>query len=292
MTAHDATTAFARDHAFDLHALPAEERDAIRCVVDCHNAVNEGYARLPEAVLEQDAAVGLLWQLYERCTEQVQGALVAMATACPASSEVLARVSLEATVAIRYILGDRNSRMASYLMDHVVQAERQERQWRKAAEQLQGEEKSVYLAACDYRMQGIEAMKSVVGMLAAQLVSSGSVPSWPNIGSRFEAIGDNLAYRTFYARLCTATHFDAEETLRYVIGKATGPEMLERIAVETVMFSRFMLAEAVRAYAEAGKEYARSYSMEKAIETCESAESLMRFHSLSLSRHVGGIELS
>jgi hypothetical protein len=52
MTATDATAAFARDHAFDIRALAMEERDAIRCVIDCHNAVNKGYARLPQAVLE------------------------------------------------------------------------------------------------------------------------------------------------------------------------------------------------------------------------------------------------
>lgn len=292
MTTSDATAAFVSDPAFDTSALLVEERDAIRCVIDCHNAVNEGYAHLSQAVLEQDAGVGLLWQLYERCTEQVQGALVAMATACPASSEVLTRVSLEATVTIRYILGDRNPRLASYLQDHVVQSERQVRQWRKAAEQLQGQERSIYFAACDYRMRGIAAMKSVVGMLIAQLAPAGGVPSWPNIASRFEAIGDGLIYRTFYARLCMETHFDAEETLRNFIGKTTSPEIFEKIAVETAMFSRFMLAEAVRAYAETGKEYATSYAMGATIKTCRSAEDLMRCHSLNLSRHVGGIELS
>jgi hypothetical protein len=292
MTAHDAIAAFASDHAFDTHALPVEERDAIRCATDCHNAINDGYAHLPQAVLEQDAGVGLLWQLYERCTEHVQDALVAMSTACPASSEVLARVSLEAAATIRYILGDRNPRLASYLRDHIVQSERQESKWRKAVQELQGQEKSVYLAACDYRMRRVAAMKSVVGMLTAQLATPGSVPSWPNIASRFDAIGDGLAYRTFYARLCAATHFDAEETLRYFIGKATGPDILENLAVETVMFSRFMLVEAVRAYAETGREYATSYSMGAAIKVCRSAESLMRCHSLNLSRHVGGMELS
>jgi hypothetical protein len=292
MTPPDAIAAFARDHAFDIHALEVEERDAILSVIDCHDAVNEGYAHLPQAVLEQDAGVGLLWQLYERCAEQVQGSLVAMATACPASSEVLARASLEATVTIRYILGDRNPRLASYLLDHVVRAEHQERQWRKVAGQLQGEEKSIHLAACDYRMKGIVAMKSFVDILTAQLVPSGGIPSWPDINSRFKIIGDSLSYRTFYARLCTATHFDAEETLRYVIGKTSSPEIFEKIAVETVMFSRLALAEAVRAYAETGKEYSTSYSMGAAIETCRSAEGRMRLHSLNLSQHVGGIELS
>jgi len=291
MTSRDATADFARYHSLSTGALLVEERDAIGCVVDCHNAVNEGYAHLPNAVLEQDIGVGLLWQLYERCTEQVHGALVAMATACPASSEVLARACLEATVTFRYILGDRNLRLASYLQNHIDQAERQEKKWRKDGEQLQGQEKTIHLAACDYRRQGAAVMKSVVGMLNGQLVPSGGVPSWPSIASRFETIGDGLKYRTFYTRLCAEPHFDAEETLRHFIGKTTSPEIFEKMAVETVMFSRFMLAEAVRAYAEAGKEYATVYRMAAAIKRCREAEGLMRRHCLNLSRHVGGIEL-
>jgi hypothetical protein len=44
----------------------------------------------------------------------------------------------------------------------------------------------------------------------------------------------------------------------------------------------------VRAYAEAGKEYATAYGMAEAIKTCKAAEDLMRDHSLqSLSIHRG-----
>lgn len=288
MRPDDAVAEFARHHALNTRDLLLEERAGIACVVDCHNAMNEGYGNLPSAVIDRDICVGLLWQLYERCTEQIHGALVAMVTACPASSEVLARASLEATVAIRYILGDRNTRMASFLKDHIDRAEEQEKHWRTDVEQLaKGQERSTHLAACDYRRQGISAMKSIVESLVAQLVPSGRVCPWGTIKSRFQKIGENLSYRTVYTRLCTEPHFDAEATLRHFIGTITSPEILKKLAVETVMFSRFMLAEAVRAYAETGKEYAQAYDMEAAIKTCEAAENLMYLHSSNLSQHIG-----
>ena len=265
-----------------------EELDAIQCAVDCHSAINDGYVNLPQPVLEQDLAVGLMWQLYERCTERVYGAIVAMATSCAASSEIVARATIEATVTIRYILRDRNGRLASFLQNHLDQAEWQEKQWRKAAEQLLGSDRVLHLAACDYRRQGIAAMSKCVGMINSQLVPSASVPTWPTIALRFRAVGDGIAYRTFYARLCSEPHFDAEETLRYFIGKVVRPELLEPMAVETVMFSRFLLAEAVRAYAEAGKEFATGYDMSSAMETCTAAEHLMQRHSRNLSEHIGG----
>jgi hypothetical protein len=225
--------AFAQHHSFDAAALLVEERDGIQCAVDCHNAVNDGYASLSSAVLEQDLAVGLIWQLYERCTERVYGALVAMATSCPASSEVVSRSAIEATVTIRYILRDRDKHLASFLQNHVNQAERQEKEWRKEAEQLEETAKAAHLEACDYRRQGIGAIKEYVDMINSRLVPSANVPAWPNISSRFRTVGDGIGYRTVYARLCTETHFDAEETLRYFIGTVNGTEDLERMGIET-----------------------------------------------------------
>ena len=79
MTSRNAITAFAEQHSFNAAALQAEEFDAIQCAVDCHNAINDGYMSLPASILEDDLTVGFIWQLYERCTERVFGALAAMA---------------------------------------------------------------------------------------------------------------------------------------------------------------------------------------------------------------------
>ncbi len=213
-----------------------------------------------------------------------------MLTSCVATSEVAARASLEATVTIRYILGDRARRLASYFQNHIDQAERQERQWRKAAEHLQGQDKMVQLAACDYRLKGVAAMKTFVARINSELMPSAVIPKWPNIAARFDVLGEGITYRTCYARLCAEPHFDAEETLRYIIGKSTTQEICEQMAVETVMFSRFMLAEAVRAYAATGKDYAKRYDMKAAAQTCIAAiaaEELMLNHSQELSGHIG-----
>jgi len=290
MKSKDLVSQFARTHALDIQSLPIEESDAIYCVYACHEEICKGYSQLPSTVLEVDQAVGILWQLYERCTEQVHGAIVAMTTACAASSEVLARVSLEAAITIRYILGDRNPRLAAFFQNHIAQADRQVDQWLKIAERAKGIEKTINIEACQYRRRYVSAIKNFVDSINSQLVPSGSVPSWPNIACRFEAVGENMLYRTFYGRLCAETHFDAEETLRYFIGKAISTEHLEKIAIETVMFSRFCLLEAVRSYAVAGKEYAVSYNMVAAIEACNGAEELMLRHALNLSQYIGAID--
>lgn len=64
---------------------------------------------------------------------------------------------------------------------------------------------------------------------------------WPSIADRFKALNLEVNYRTIYTRLCAETHSDPEETLRYYIGKVSGdPQLLGRMAVETIAYSRFM----------------------------------------------------
>ncbi len=289
MTPPDIVSSFVQQHSIDTTEIQVEELDAIRCIIECHAFTDLDYANLPNAILENDLTIGSICQLYERCTDHIRGSLVAMLTSCAATSEVAARTSLEATVTIRYILRDRNLRLASYFRNHLDQAERQVRQWRSAAEHLRDEDRLVQLAACDYRAQGLEALRAFVARINSELVGSQVIPRWPNIAERFEAVGESIAYRTFYARLCAEPHFDAEETLRYIIGKSTDPAIFEKMAIETVMFSRFMLAAAVRAYAATGREYATAYDMVSAAEKCGAAEQVMSQHVANLSLHIGGI---
>src|SRR5262249_11693741 len=72
-------------------------------------------------------------------------------------------------------------------------------------------------------------------------------------------------YRTTYARLCAETHSDPEETLRYFAGKVFGDaRLLERMAIETVAFSRFMLYYALSYFLRAAHRYAQVFGMEQA----------------------------
>ncbi len=287
MTSQTVIEAFAGSHAFDASALGQEELEAIQCAVDCHNAINLGYARLPAAVLAEDLSVGFIWQLYERCTERAFGALVAMATSCPASSEIVSRATLEATVSFRYILRDRNAHLASFLQDHLEQARRQERLWRQTAERLKEPDRTEHLASCEYRRQGLQAMASWVDAVNSQLLPGSKAGPWPAISGRFEAICEADSYRTLYARMCAEPHLDAEETIRHFIGLSSGPQILERMAIETIMFSRLLLVEAVRAYTQAGIEFATEYHMGPSASVCVAAELTMRRLAAGLVEHIG-----
>jgi hypothetical protein len=88
---------------------------------------------------------------------------------------------------------------------------------------------------------------------------------WPAIADRFNALDLGVNYRTIYARLCAETHSDPEETLRYFVGKASGDaQLFERMAVESVAFSRFMLYSALSYFLRAANRYAQVFGMEQA----------------------------
>lgn len=289
MTPDEAVDDFAHRHGIARSAALAEEGETIACAVACHLAIGEGYTALPASVLEKDMAVGLLWQLFDRCTERIEGAIIAMVVASPAVSEIVARASMEACATFRYILLDRRRHVASFLGNHIREAERQERQWRSAANNLGTQERAVHTAACDYRGQGIAAIKGVVRQLISELIGSDEAPPWPPISERFAAIGDAIGYRTLYARLCAEPHLDAEETLRDFIGKTTDSEVRQALAAETMAFSRLMLSEATSRYAIAGQSYAELYGMSRAVTVCREAERTMMQQSRHLSGYVGGV---
>lgn len=281
--------AFAQHHSFDPSSVMVEEGDAIVHAVTCHQSICTGYANLPAAVLEQDTAVGLLWQIYERCTERIFSAIVAMVTRCPVGSEILSRSSIEAAATLRYILISRNSNLASFLSNHIRETERHQRKWQAAIQDLHEHDQGIHIAARDHRQQSTVVLARFVEVIRSSLVGAHEVPAWPSIADRFRAIDENISYRTAYARLCAEPHLDAEETLRFFVGKTTDRATFEALAKETVAFSRFMLFEAVRWYASAGHAYATAYGMEEAIEACSTAEHAMTQQAIAISGAAGAI---
>lgn len=281
--------AFEDHHSLDLSRLPDEELSAVRAALACRGSLAAGFKTLPAAVMEDDPTVGFMWQLYERCTERVRGALVAFATGCPAASEIIARATIEACVTFRYILGDARPRLAAFFRNHIEQGEKQESLWRKSANQLLGDDRRIHLIACGYRREGIEAMRSIVDDLVTQLVGTDEPLRWPSVAARFDATGDSMDYRTMYSRLCSEPHLDAEETLRYFVGQVSGKEVLEALAAETIAFTRMMVLAAVAFYAQAGRAYADVYQMTEAMEVCDSAERQMFQYSAKVSDHAGGL---
>jgi len=289
MTTQQTVHAFAAYHGFGVSQVMPEEAEAIAQAVACHRAIEIGYANLPTSLLEGDMTVGILWQVFERCTERLYAAIVSLVTNCAAGSEIVSRATIEACATFRFILLNRNAHLASFLDHHGQDAERQQRQWRLAAEGLTAEERADHLAACDYRRRATDVLGKLTTQINVSLIGTNVAPKWPNIAERFAQIGEAVSYRTVYARLCAEPHLDAEETLRYFLGKVSSSEIFEALSIETLAFSRFMLAEATRWYAGAAGAYATAYQMAEAGRVCSAAEQTMHRLALAFSVASGAV---
>ena len=203
-----------------------------------------------------------------------------------ASAEVIARAAFENSVNIIYILsGDRTRRLAGYFDHYLSQTDRQVAQWRRQIKDLPFPDQKTHTEAASSRHTVNDYFKTLVGKLLGA-----SREPWPPTAQRFEQIGLAIDYRTFYSRLSAEVHADAEETLRYFFGKThPDPAIFEAMAIETVMFSRFLLYSAITVFIKACIAYARSYSLPDTLPKMTAALVKADERLLEISLHVGGV---
>jgi hypothetical protein len=102
------------------------------------------------------------------------------------------------------------------------------------------------------------------------------------------AIGCGIEYRTLYSRLSSETHADAEETLRYFVGKThADPIIFEAMALETIMFTRFLIYNAIVFFIKACGAYVISYSLEDTLPQMKNALDNAMTKLLDIAPHVG-----
>lgn len=215
--------------------------------------------------LSQEPTWALLWNMVHRASEQVEGAVVALLTGCGAPAEVVSRAAIELSVSISYILvEDRRSRLISYFTDYVDRVSKDVKNWRAVAEKMSPPDRDIHLKAIHTREHAKDALAGVVDRLRVEFGQHLSTPSkpWPDISKRFQGIGKESGYRTVYARLCSQTHGDAEETLRYFLVMSVGDEkLLERAGIETWEFSRLMVLLATSFFLSAVRKYGETFGI-------------------------------
>jgi hypothetical protein len=284
--AQTAVKHFADDHFLKSSPVLLEEAVAIESAAAALDAVNRAYAGLDHVALA-DPAIGLLLNLLHRNIEHVEGAIAACATGFGASAEVVARAAVETSINITYILSgrpqNRGTRLRAYFQHYLRETKRQVSLWRKQIEDLTPAERQIHIQASQQRQDVLNSLQDLV----VQLLGSEET-KWPTAAQRFEEIGRALDYRTLYVRLSAETHADAEETLRYLVGKLQNdPALLDQMALETVMFSRFLVYSAAAIFIDACYAYATSYSLSEALPRIKMAqESVIRKIS-EISHHVG-----
>jgi hypothetical protein len=275
---------FSERHQLRFTELVKREKVAIQSLSIANILLNQGYSQLDELALT-DPAVGLLLNLLHRNFEHVDASIVALVSGSASSAEIIARAGVESSVNIMYILaGDRAARLLAYFNHYLEGVDRQVEKWRVLVDQLGPDEAKIHHLAIDQRRIANTALRRVVHALGIR-----SLERWPPlIEQRFEAIGDSMAYRTFYARMSSEVHADAEETLRYFVGEvADNGSFLEAMALESAWTSRFYIYFAVCFLLRATLAYTRSYSLLTVETRLKKELADVKLELIAISAHVG-----
>lgn len=285
MELRELLTDFSDRHDLRLTDLTKREHVAIRSTSGAHHVVTEAYGSLSDSALS-DPAVGVLLHMLHRNFEHAEAAIVAFVSGCAASAEVISRAAVESSVNIRYILaGDRAGRLRAYFEHHLSDVDNQVQKWKADAVGLGGADAAVHTAAAERRSKANACMRK----FADQFMGITPHERWPRtVAERFKAIGETLSYRTFYARMGSETHADAEETLRYLLGyMQPDPAVFEAMALETIWMTRLHIHYAISAFLRASLGYAEAYSMSSAAQHLKTQLRSVEKELRSISKHVG-----
>jgi hypothetical protein len=271
-------------HALKPSVLFSREVVAIYSTSIAHAVVNEAYARADDGVLN-DPAVGLLLNMLHRNFEHVEAAVVAFVTGCGASAEVVARAATESSINILYILaGERAPRLHAYFEHYLDEVDRQVEKWRGQIVDLPPQAAAIQVQGAEKREAANDGLRQLI-----RSVMGSPMERWPkSLEKRFSGLGHGLAYRTFYARMSSETHADAEETLRYFVGRLhNDPTLLEAMALETTWTTRLYIHYAVSLFLKASIAYVESYSLKAAQAYLAKALADVDRELIDIGAHVG-----
>jgi len=275
---------FAERHHLNAAELIERERVAIQATSLANIVLKRGYVQVDDRALA-DPAVGLLLNMLDRNFEHAEAGIVVFVSGCGSSAEVIARAAVESSLNIRYILaGDRAARLQAYFRYYLDGVERQARNWRAQIGGLGKADFDIHTGAIDRRLAANATMRTVVDALG-----SAGAERWPaSIEERFKAVGESLDYRTFYARMSSETHADAEETLRYFVGRLQDSEdLLQAMALETVWTTRLYTHYAVSHFVRAALAYAHSYSLQGVEGLLRGQAAEVERELIDISAHIG-----
>jgi hypothetical protein len=249
----DLVAEFEEYHSVRVPEWWPQGRDLLSALLLGRHASQTGLASAPPKVLETEPTFGVLCQLTERAYEHVAASVVCFLTKNAATAEVAARVAIESTVNIRFIMsGDRNSLLLAWLRAYVAHDTKQIDQWEQAVGSLPVNEKRENTSRIAKRRQVNRHRRDFLAQAEREFASLGAVDihaRWPSVADRFERIGESVAYRTTYARLSSQTHADAEETINYIVFQCVGDEELSvQMSRETIAFSEYLIAYGIYFY--------------------------------------------
>ncbi len=180
--------------------------------------------------------------LLGRVFEHAQAMLVALITSSTTSSEALARIVVEGSVNVTYLVSKGNAvTLVRFYRAWLLEHSRKLSEWksnienepyRLRVESMIGERQLLVL--------GLEAYLDQVEDHCS-LKKIQSAPDWPrSLFKRFEAIGCQTDYYESYHRLSGSSHISGEDTLIWLLSLGGSDEQQDRIKVEADAYATMM----------------------------------------------------
>lgn len=263
---------FAEYHNIMFTPLVERESSAIQWAIRTKLEIDKNLRDCIDDLNQFDPLWALLRCMLDRTFEYVQGAIVAYVTGSPSASEVISRTAIESAInSMLIIRDDRNgSRFTEYLAHYFIKEKEEINKWLKAVKNVPDHDKLIHQTKATQKEDTLIALEKIVnnalleiGLHTTEEITHKRI----NIKDKFVELGLEIDYYTVYAALCSQTHSDAEDLMNYFVFTALGDqELINKVAIETVNFSRLMMYYAVKYYIMASGCYAIRFDLKNALE--------------------------
>lgn len=177
-----------------------------------------------------------------RIFEQSMGMLVCIATRCPTSSEAIARVVIEGSINLMYMVEKGNdSTLIGFIESWLTEHKKKLMEWKL---KIHGRDyESQVTPKIDERIDLIHTYEMLVSRIVdqCQITRKPMREVWPkSLFDRFSELGRETDYYESYHRLSGSSHLSGEDTLIWTITLDADIEHKIQVAKEAVAYSTMM----------------------------------------------------
>lgn len=240
---------------------------------------------------EAEPTWGLICSMLDRAFEHTEACIIAFIAGSPAASEVIARTVVESTLNVMYILtGDRNKHLAQYFSHYFINEQDEIDKWLKLASSMKGDAAQAHRSAALGKREALDKQEKLIAPFFKELgLPAVRQIGWPNkIIDKFRSLGLEADYRTVYAAMCSQTHNDAEDLLNYCIFISMGnQDLINKMAAETINFSRLLMYFGILYYLEAMRNYAKCFGLIDAATNIETGSRAIYKQLVEIEQEIG-----
>jgi hypothetical protein len=165
----------------------------------------------------------ILLSMLHRVFENTEGVIISYFTGCWSSVEILARVVMESSVNVMYVLDcNKSDRLTQYLNYYFNECEKRINKYLNEIDSIPDSEKTDFFQAAERSRKILKERKKYLFKILKtdNIHSNTDKSSWLNAYDRFKYFNLQVDYRQYYSTLSSQVHNDAESLIDYILFKS------------------------------------------------------------------------